>query len=167
MIFIVVLYYIGVQSKDSKDDIVIHTLPFNENPTSSLMWDFLHLLRNVDFLAFLRSKIITVLRKWLQYMQSISCILETRYNFYAIFPYKKAIRKFNFLFFFTNHFILLAISTLLVHIFPIRNTKLEQIRYFFLSFHSPLPSKNIDTSVFLISCVPIPTFCTDISSSSI
>lgn len=67
------------------EKIVIHTLPFKENPTSSLCGIFDVYSRNVDFSTFLRSVIITIFYKHLQYFRNIYSILETRCNFYATF----------------------------------------------------------------------------------
>lgn len=67
------------------EKIVIHTLPFKENPTSSLCGIFDVYSRNIDFSTFLRSVIITIFCKHLQYFINIYSILETQCNFYATF----------------------------------------------------------------------------------
>lgn len=72
------------------EKIVIHTLPFKENPTSSLCGIFDVYSRNVDFSTFLRSVIITIFYKHLQYFRNIYSILETQCNFYATFATQKS-----------------------------------------------------------------------------
>lgn len=72
------------------EKIVIHTLPFKENPTSSLCGIFDVYSRNVDFSTFLRSVIITIFYKHLQYFRKIYSILETQCNFYATFATQKS-----------------------------------------------------------------------------
>lgn len=57
------------------EKIVIHTLPFKENPTSSLCGIFGVYSRNVDFSTFLRSVMITIFYKHLQYFRNIYSIL--------------------------------------------------------------------------------------------
>lgn len=71
------------------EKIVIHTLPFKENPTSSLCGIFDVYSRNIDFSTFLRSVIITIFYKHLQYFRKIYSILETQCNFYATFATQK------------------------------------------------------------------------------
>lgn len=88
------------------EKIVIHTLPFKENPTSSLCGIFDVYSRNIDFSTFLRSVIITIFYKHLQYFRKIYSILETQCNFYATFLTQKSPLPGAFLFtYFTINFL--------------------------------------------------------------